>query len=639
MTSRTCRLLAATVVAASALALLPVTRAMDRARIETRVDAAVAKYGVTGRGVLVAILDRGINYTNNDFRNADGTTRIARIFDLSDDRGASDPANAYDVGTIYTREQIDAALASGTPLPTRDAIGHGDATAGIATGNGANSANALYRGIAPEATLIVVKIVGGAPAHGDQPAEPGFYDPERVLVGIRFVRDTARSMGMPCVMLLNIGSQGGPTDGTSELARLIDETVRPGTPGLVFVTGPGDDGGVANRCGGVVASGATTSIQIQKGAAGTMVFDLWYPGTDRFDVRLITPSGTFGPYAAPEADDGSAFVRNAVFDYYNLGPDVDFFNADNSKREISLYIGGPIGTYTIELIGRQVTSGRFDGTLNPASIFQSENARNRILTFVAPGSIWDGATARYNVCPGDYVLRQEWVDLDGITRGSFDEGDVGELWTGTSIGPTFDGRIGVDVCAPGNTVFTTYSPTSYYSAFRFNQIQGGGGFYGAQSAVSAAAPQVTGIVALMLELDPNLDALAVKSILQETGRRDAFTGNTPNTSWGHGKVDALAALDEVDGLRRPEVRSVKLNVFKGKLTINGTGFEAGTEVFLDTVGFETPAKVKASGQKLVQSGRLVDGRTLGQAIAIGATVRVIVRAPDGGTTVRNFTRS
>jgi hypothetical protein len=150
---------------------------------------------------------------------------------------------------------------------------------------------------------------------------------------------------------------------------------------------------------------------------------------------------------------------------------------------------------------------------------------------------------------------------------------------------------------------------------------------------------VTGIIALMLELDPNLDALAVKSILQETGRRDAFTGNTPNTSWGHGKVDALAALDEVDGLRRPEVRSVKLNVFKGKLTINGTGFEAGTEVFVDTVGFETPAKVKASGQKLVQSGRLVDGRTLGQAIAIGATVRVIVRAPDGGTTVRNFTRS
>ena len=194
------------------------------------------------------------------------------------------------------------------------------------------------------------------------------------------------------------------------------------------------------------------------------------------------------------------------------------------------------------------------------------------------------------------------------------------------------------MCAPGNTVFTTYSPTSYYSAFRFNQILGGGGFYGAQSAVSAAAPQVTGIIALMLELDPNLDALTVKSILQSTGRRDAFTGNTPNTSWGYGKVDAVAALNEVESLDRPEVRSVKLNVIKGKLTINGSAYVSGTQVFVDGVGFEAPAKVKASGQKLVQSGRLTDGRTLGQAIAIGATVRVIVRAPDGGTTVRSFTR-
>ena len=612
--------------------------AMDRARSETRVDAAVAQHGVTGRGVLVAILDRGINYTNVDFRNADGTTRIATIFDLSDDRGAADPANAYDVGTIYTREQIDAALASGVPLPTRDAVGHGDATAGIAAGNGANSANALYRGMAPDATLIVVKIVGGAPAHGDQPAEAGFYDPERVLTGIRFVRDTARTMGMPCVMLLNIGSQGGPTDGSSELARLIDETVRPGVPGLVFVTGPGDDGGVPNRCGGVIAGGGSAAIQIQKSASGTMVFDLWYSGSDRFDVRLTTPSGTFGPYAAPEADDGSDFVRTAVFDYYHFGPDSDFFEATNGKREISLYIGGPTGTYTIELIGRQVTSGTFDGTLNPASIFQGESSQNRFLTFVAPGSIWDGASAKYNVCPGDYVIRQDWVDVDGFTRGIFGEGDVGEIWTGSSVGPTFDGRTGVDVCAPGNTVFTTYSPTSYYSAFRFNQILGGGGFYGAQSAVSAAAPQVTGIIALMLELDPNLDALTVKSILQSTGRRDAFTGNTPNASWGYGKVDAVAALNEVESLDRPEVRSVKLNVLKGKLTINGSGYVSGTQVFVDGVGFEAPAKVKASGQKLVQSGRLTDGRTLGQAIAIGATVRVIVRAPDGGTTVRSFTR-
>lgn len=61
-------------------------------------------------------------------------------------------------------------------------------------------------------------------------------------------------------------------------------------------------------------------------------------------------------------------------------------------------------------------------------------------------------------------------------------------------------------------------------------------------AVSAAAPVVTGIIALMLEVDPTLDAGSVKRILQETARADAFTGPTPNPLWGHGKVDAYAAL-------------------------------------------------------------------------------------------------
>src|SRR5438132_1623157 len=108
--------------------------ALDRARNEANVDLAVAKYGVSGKGVLIAVMDRGIDWLNNDFRNPDGTTRLASIFDLTDDTGASAPGNTYGVGTIYSRAQIDAALQGGLPLTTRDAVGHGTATAGIAAG-------------------------------------------------------------------------------------------------------------------------------------------------------------------------------------------------------------------------------------------------------------------------------------------------------------------------------------------------------------------------------------------------------------------------------------------------------------------------------------------------------------------------
>ena len=110
------------------------------------------------------------------------------------------------------------------------------------------------------------------------------------------------------------------------------------------------------------------------------------------------------------------------------------------------------------------------------------------------------------------------------------------------MGPTADGRIGIDFCAPGDSVFTTYNPRSWWATFENNLVKDGGGLYGRASAVSAANPMTAGVIALMLELDPRLDAAAVKGILQRSARSDGFTGKTPNTTWGHGKLDAGAAL-------------------------------------------------------------------------------------------------
>jgi|GEM_PF-1048782 len=530
---------------AAALSLSPTALGMDRVRAESNIDAAVAKYGVTGRGVIVALLDRGIDWTNSDFRNADGTTRIAAIFDLTDPTGANAPGNTYGRGTIYTRQQIDAALAGGPTLATRDAVGHGTVTAGIATGNGRNLANLKYRGVATEATILVVKVTSeGAPAHDDQPAEPVFNDATVFPIAIDFVKNKAKELGLPAVMLLNLGSQGGPTDGTSDLARKIDGAVGAGIPGLVFVSGPGDDGGMANRAGGNVAAGATESIRIQKGLASSLTFDLWYPGTDRFDVTITTPSGTFGPYVSPATNADSATLTTSDFLYYQLGSSRVFYGAQNGKREIFIRLTGAVGTYTISLRGTSITSGRFDATINPSQEWSAANV-NLFLDHVAPGNIWDGAAARSNVSPGDYVLRNSYTDIDGFARTITGQGSVGGIWPGSSAGPTFDGRLGIDVAAPGNNLFATYGLKSEFGTFRGNLIQDGGGFYGRQSAVSAAAPIVTGIIALMLQANPQLDAPAVKSILQRTARADSFTGTTPNTTWGYGKVEALAALDAV----------------------------------------------------------------------------------------------
>ena len=518
-------------------------------RIETGVDKAVEALGVSGEGVIVAIMDRGIDWESNDFRNSDGSTRIATIFDMSDDSGARDSNNSYGRGTVYTREQIDQALFSGTRLPTRDAVGHGTTTTGIAAGNGHNNADRKYRGVAPNATIIAVKVTGGAPAHGDEPAEPSFYvGRPGISVAIDFVVDKARQLSMPVVMLLNLGSIGGPTDGTSAMSRMIDATVGPDVPGVVFVTGTGDDGipsKTQNRAAGDVPNGGTLDLQFALDS-GEGDLDVWYDRDEAFAVSIDTPMGLVGPYPASQFEGAGTGVRV----YHNRGGD-DFYGSQNGKRLLFIRFDGAAGAgdYVLRLdhaAGPMGSSVRFDASLNTAY-----GESGRFLNFVSPGSIWDGATAFHNVAPNSYVIRTEWTGIDGVRHELRGEGSVGELWTGSSVGPTVDGRLGVDVSAPGDRVITTYAPQSHWATFPHLLIEDGGGLYGMAGAVSAAAPIVTGIIALMLEVDPTLDAVSVKRILQETARSDEFTGPTPNPLWGYGKVDAFEALMAVRAQQGP----------------------------------------------------------------------------------------
>lgn len=515
----------------------------DLVRIETGVDSAWSSFGVDGSGVIIAILDRGIDYEHPDFINPDGSTRILYIYDMIDPSGANDPNNPFGIGTIYTQGAIDSALDSGVRLNTRDASGHGTPTTGIAAGNGAASGG-LYAGMAPAAHIIAVKITTeGAPAHGSEPAEAPFYDPSYIAVAMDFVNSKADEAGMPVVLLANFGSSGGPMDGSSDIARALDSRYGPGITGKVFVTGSSDDGGTDNHAAGTISQGQTIDINISK-TSNFVRFDLWYDENDRFDVEIITPNATYGPLTSPASNAQRGQIFNSEFNYYHNGSAVDFYVADNAKREIFIDFISGTGNYTVRLTGTQINNGSFQASLNPSTIFTANP--NEFTSFVVPGhTVWDLAAAHNNITPNSYVLRPNWIDIDGFNR-TFpgNDGGIGTLWTGSGIGPTWDGRTGVTVSVPGNTNFGAYGQRSYFNTLRFNKIATGGGFYGTLGAVSGAAPVLTGIIALMLDANPNLDAIQVRSILESTAKSDGFTGTTPNPTWGHGKVDAYAAVQE-----------------------------------------------------------------------------------------------
>lgn len=509
----------------------------DSTRNEINLNLVYQSLGLSGDSVIVAIIDRGIDYTHPDFIDENGETRIAYIYDMLDPTGASAPGNPYGIGTIYSSVEINQALSSGTSLPTNDLYGHGIATTGIAAGNGSAALNGQYRGVAHGATIIAVKaFTDYFPPINGNPGQNGSFTPAYLETALDFVKAKTTELALPSVTLMNLGSIGGPTDGSSQICRKMDAFVG---EGRILVCGTGDDGGSDNRAGATISQGDTIDITFKKAAVGNLRLELWYENVDRLDIGLKFPAGTvYGPFTAVSTENDADTKNLTGLAYYHRGSDVDFSASNNSQRQVLMDFSGDTGTYVLTVIGSQISNGTFSVSMNPGTYFNN----NRFLTNVQPGAINDYASALKVIVPTDYVHQNSWIDVDGVGRARVGEGDPGELWIGSSFGPTQDGRIGVDVAAPGEVLFTSYSPGTYYSQFRFNQIQGGNGRYGLQNAVSAASPVVTGVIALMLEVAPTLTAEEVKMILQSTARQDAFTGSVPNTQWGYGKIDAYAAV-------------------------------------------------------------------------------------------------
>lgn len=549
------------------------------AMIEANVDDVYSEFNLTGNNVIYAMLDRGVDYTHPAYLNPDGTTRIKYIFDMLNPAGAT--TNGYGFGTIFTEDQINAALiAGGTPLST-DRGGHGTATTGIAAGNGGGTTNREFKGVAYEASIIVVKIVqDGFPAFNGQPGQSSVYNPSYLPVALQFVHDKVTELGLPSVTLMNIGSLGGPTDGTSTIARAIDNFI---AQGHVFVCGVGDDGGNDNHAAGTIAQDETIELLIEKNMNGNLRFDLWYSEDDRFSVTIEVPSGTiYGPYAAPTSSTTSVDIPQSLFYMGHKGAANDYFGATSNRREILIDLYNILGTFKIRLKGTTIVDGGFHATLNPSNF----GYNNKFTSYVTEGSSINDFSASFDVIsPGDYVIQRTWTDINGIPRSRpIAEGLPGQIWSGSSEGPTQDGRLGIDFVAPGEVIFAPYSPNSYYSSFSFNQVQGGNGLYGVQTAVSAAAPLSTGVIALMLQLDPTLTNQEVKEILQLSAREDSFTGSVPNITFGYGKLDALAAVQMVSdqlSIKEQSLRkSVKIypNPVKNLLTIDSKDVVEGITI-------------------------------------------------------------
>ena len=465
-----------------------------------------------GKGTLIGIVDSGIDYENAEFRNEDGTTRIVSLWDQSVN---GRPPAGYLAGTEYTREQIDAALATEDKevrrqmVKTSDVSGHGTAVAGIAAGNGRGSEGRRFRGAAPEAELIIVKM--GAPREG------GFPRTTELMRGVDYIVRKAVELRRPVAINISFGNTYGSHDGTSLVERFLNDIADMWKN--VICIGSGNEGASAGHVSGKVRRQISETVELAvQQREPALSIQIWKSYVDEMGVSVISPSG-----------------RQA-------GPFYEFLGAQRyilGDTELLIYYGEP-KPYSVKqeiylslLPGKQyIESGVWKIVLTPGRIVDGEyqmwlptqTSLNMGTAFLQPNSMSTltiPSTASLAVTVAAYDARTfSYADFSG-------RGPAG-MYEGENV-------LKPDIAAPGVRV-TAPVPGGGYQSF---------------SGTSFAAPFVTGSAALLMEWgivrgnDPYLYGEKVKAYLRKGAKQLAGYERWPNALLGDG---ALCVRDSLPGL-------------------------------------------------------------------------------------------
>ena len=465
-----------------------------------------------GKGTLIGIVDSGIDYENAEFRNEDGTTRIVSLWDQSVN---GRPPAGYLAGTEYTREQIDAALATEDKevrrqmVKTSDVSGHGTAVAGIAAGKGRGREGRRFRGAAPEAELIIVKM--GAPREG------GFPRTTELMRGVDYIVRKAVELRRPVAINISFGNTYGSHDGTSLVERFLNDIADMWKN--VICIGSGNEGASAGHVSGKVRRQISETVELAvQQREPALSIQIWKSYVDEMGVSVISPSG-----------------RQA-------GPFYEFLGAQRyilGDTELLIYYGEP-KPYSVKqeiylslLPGKQyIESGVWKIVLTPGRIVDGEyqmwlptqTSLNMGTAFLQPNSMSTltiPSTASLAVTVAAYDARTfSYADFSG-------RGPAG-MYEGENV-------LKPDIAAPGVRV-TAPVPGGGYQSF---------------SGTSFAAPFVTGSAALLMEWgivrgnDPYLYGEKVKAYLRKGAKQLAGYERWPNALLGYG---ALCVRDSLPGL-------------------------------------------------------------------------------------------
>lgn len=494
--------------AEGARAMLP---RMNTARQETGLETALNNMPnanrLTGDGVVIGIVDTGLDYTHRDFRRDDGNSRLELFA-----HAQREPGTSISSFNVFTDTEINSALNGNGSLPQGDPQGHGTHCASIAAGNGKALNGEEFRGVAPEAALIAVR------------SEP-LLDTHTIW-GIRKTFELAGNR--PAVVTLSLGSHMGAHDGTSDIENVIAQE---SGPGRIIVVAAGNEGSDLIHWQGELHEGATTAIDVRLADHEFQYVDIWVPRGDDVDIEIETPDGArFIPGPSPHTTVFGSFLSTWREDPVNRDQNLTLMIQNGSENKI----------WRILLHANSVTQGvvhAWSGTKDPSkssSLFPSQNQTGF--------SIGMPATEERAISVGSFVSR---ASIHEAGTGANTPGlVVGQLSPFSSRGPTRMGRQKPDIAAPGQYMTAALATNSDMATRpRYTPRHHVSGDYISIQGTSMATPFVAGVIALMLEREPQLTPEEVQQRLRITAIRDDQTGRVWDDGFGFGRIDVDSLLN------------------------------------------------------------------------------------------------
>ena len=475
------------------------------------------RLSLRGKGVIIGLVDTGIDYRHTVFTDEIGRTRIVRIWDQTVQTGM--PPAGFDYGTEFTQEEIQVAITSADPLslvPVTDvADSHGTFLASIAAGREDTTAD--FVGAASEAMLAVVKLKPAKPylrefwSAGDRET---IYQENDIMTGIQYLLNVQAELDMPMVIFCGLGGNSGGHSGNSFLSRMF--TIASRRNGVAVVLPTGNETNRAHHfLGNISEEGGTQDVEIRVPEdTDGFTLELWANAPEEYSVGLRSPGGETIPRIPARLNSSSTY--NLILEETSVTVDYRLADPAYGSQAIILRFRRPSeGVWTVQVTNDLLIDGVYHMWLPVTGLADNQP------TFLTPNpftTLTTPSAAREPISVAAYDHRNDSIYLH------------------SGRGFTRTGVVKPDLTAPGVNVYGALS----------------GGRFGTKTGTSVAAAHGAGAAALLMEWGlvrgnrPNLSTAEIKSYLIRGAKRDPDI-DYPSPIWGYGKLDIYGVFAGLSG--------------------------------------------------------------------------------------------